>query len=201
MQARTSISKQTRNNWFIDSALFTAAIAAGMSGIYFLVFPSGYHGGRNPFYNISILFTRHSWSDIHTWTSILMIVAVMFHIAIHWKWVKSMAMRIFKELFTKSGKMNPRGKFNLAVNLAIAVSFFISAISGTYFLIFTKGETFILTRLGWDMLHTWSSIGMIIAAILHFAIHWHWVTKVTLKIYNALPVHLSHAKELSNKTY
>jgi hypothetical protein len=46
------VSKQTQKNWWIDAALFSSAVVAALSGIYFLYLPSGgFQGGRNPLYN------------------------------------------------------------------------------------------------------------------------------------------------------
>ena len=42
----------------------------------------------------------------------------------------------------------------------------------------------LFNRTTWDLVHTWAFVVMISAAILHFAIHWKWVTKVTTKIVN-----------------
>ena len=78
------MSRQTRMNWVIDAAVFLGGIVAALSGIYFLFLPSsGYQGGRNPAYGITILFDRHSWSDLHTWGGVIMIAAIAVHFAIH----------------------------------------------------------------------------------------------------------------------
>ena len=61
MNTRRIVSTQTRNNYFIDSFLFTGGVIAALSGVYFLFLPvGGYKGGRNPMYGITILFDRHT---------------------------------------------------------------------------------------------------------------------------------------------
>jgi hypothetical protein len=45
---------------------------------------------------------------------------------------------------------------------------------------------FLFNRNTWDLIHTWGAIVMIIAAILHFTIHWGWAVKVTTKMFNSL---------------
>lgn len=48
MTKQVRISKQTRTNWLIDTAVFLGALVTALSGIYFLFFTSGgYQGGRN----------------------------------------------------------------------------------------------------------------------------------------------------------
>ena len=39
MPKRATMSKQTRNNWLIDAALFVGAVLAATSGIYYLFVP------------------------------------------------------------------------------------------------------------------------------------------------------------------
>ena len=79
-----TLSKQTRNNWLIDFALFSGAVVSAITGIYFLFLPvGGFQGGRNPIYGVTILFERETWDDLHTWFGIAMILAAVIHITIH----------------------------------------------------------------------------------------------------------------------
>jgi hypothetical protein len=179
------MSKQTRKNWWTDAALFCSAVIAVLSGIYFLFLPSGgYQGGRNPLYNVQFLFTHQTWDDLHTWGGVAMIAAASLHLAFHWKWVVSMARRIFGELFGHNAGMNARGRWNLVLNLVVGLGFLFTALSGVYFLFFPGGRgatdpLIIFTRTTWYLIHTWAGVVLIAGAILHFATHWKWVVKVT----------------------
>jgi hypothetical protein len=192
MSQRT-VSKQTQKNWWIDAALFSSAFVAALSGIYFLFLPSGgFQGGHNPFYNIQILFSRQTWDDLHTWSSIVMIMAAIIHLTIHWSWVIKMARYTWNELAGRRGNMNPRGRWNLILNGMVAISFVLTAVSGVYFLFvsgsrWTADPMFLFTKTTWDMIHTWAGVALIATAIIHFAIHWIWVTKVTGKIIGIIP--------------
>ena len=186
-----SISTQTRNNWLLDSGLFISATIVAISSFYFLYFPSGgYRGGRNPAYDVQILFVRSTWDDLHTWSGVAVIAIALVHSYVHWGWFTAMAGRIWREWAGKCARMNARGRFNLWVDLTIALSFVIAAVSGVYFL-FVGGSHgganpdpyFLFNRAVWDVIHTWSGVTMIAAAVVHFAIHWRWVTKVTAKIF------------------
>jgi hypothetical protein len=189
---KQTLSKQTQKNWWIDAALFSSAILAAISGIYFLFLPSGgYQGGRNPLYNIQILFSRGTWDDLHTWGGVAMILAAIIHLAIHWQWVVSMTRRIWNELTGKCSCLNPRGRWNLFLNSIVALSFVLTTASGVYFLFVTGGRwsadpMILFTRTTWDLIHTWSGVALIAAAIIHFAIHWKWATKVTQKMIRML---------------
>jgi cytochrome b subunit of formate dehydrogenase len=182
------ISKQTQKNWWIDAALFANAIAAALSGIYFLFLPSnGYQGGRNPYYNFTILFSRSTWDNLHTWGGVAMIAAAIIHLAIHWPWVVSMARRTWKGLTSKGGGMNGGGRWNLILNSLVAVSFILTALSGVYFLFVPSGRWaadpgLLFSRTTWDLIHTWAGVTLTAAALIHLVIHWKWVTKVTRKM-------------------
>lgn len=182
-----TVSKQTQKNWWIDAGLFLSAVIAALSGIYFLFLPDGYQGGRNPLYNLQIWFTRQTWDDIHTWGGVVMIIAAIIHLGIHWSWVVNMTRRAWYELTGRSGHLNARGRWNLILNVIVALSFVLTALSSVYFL-FVPGSRrvadpmILFSRVTWDMIHTWAGVILIAAAIIHFAIHWKWVTKVTSKM-------------------
>jgi hypothetical protein len=201
MKAHSSVSKQTRNNWLIDTGLFTSAIVAALSGIYFLLIPSGgYQGGRNPWFNVQLLFARHTWNDLHTWGGLVMIIAALIHLVIHWKWVVNMARRMFKELTGKCGPLKARARGNLILNIVVALSFFVTALSGVYFLFVPHGHAAIdplilFSRATWDSIHTWAGVILIAAAVVHFAIHWKWVTKVTRNLLYSLSYALPFGRD------
>jgi hypothetical protein len=184
-----SVSKQTQRNWWVDAALFLGAVISALSGIYFLFLPvGGYQGGRNPYYGIVILFQRATWEDLHTWGGIAMIGAAILHLVIHWSWVVNMTRRVWKEVVHPTMKLNARSKWNYLLNATVAVSFLLTAASGIYFLFVPGGNwypdpSFLFSRTTWDMIHTWAAVVLIGAAVLHFAIHWNWVTKVTCKMF------------------
>lgn len=192
------MSTQTRMNWLIDVAVFLGGVVAGLSGIYFLFLPSGgYRGGRNPMYGVTILFERHAWSDAHTWGGVLMIVAVAVHFAIHWEWVKRMSRRTWSALLAKDGPLSNGAKINVAIDLLIAVSFFVCALSGLYFLFgsssgghggldLVQEPIFLFGRTTWDLIHTWSGVVLAIAVVLHLAIHWRWVKNVSARFFLSL---------------
>jgi hypothetical protein len=190
MFIRSKVSAQTRNNWLVDAALLITAISASISGVYFLFFTSGgYQGGRNPYYGIVLLFERATWSDIHTWTGVFMILTLMIHLPLHWKWVVNMTRRMVKNMTGQSPKLNNRSRFNVFIDALVALSFLVVALSGVYLLFVPGGPNAALTdpmilfsRTTWDLIHTWSGVVVILAGLIHFAIHWGWVKKVSRNI-------------------
>ncbi len=189
MAMKSRVSNQTRNNWLVVLLLIISSLATIFSSIYFLFLPNGgYQGGRNPYFGIVILFSRSTWDLIHTWAGVIMIAIAAIHIPLHWAWIVSMTKRVFKIMLGQCKGMNAGGQFNLLINGLIGISGLLAAISAMYFLFFPGGHgasanvTLIFSRGTWDVIHTWSGVIMIAAGILHFYIHWRWVTKVTGKL-------------------
>lgn len=194
------LSWTTRLNWLLDFAVFLGALLSAITGIYFLFFVSG---GRQsaaaliPLSGITFLFEREAWSDWHTWGGVLMIAAVALHLAIHTNWIGMMSRKLIA-VFKGQGRGMSRGaRINVAVDAVIGISFLLTALSGLYFLFLTSGgyeggrnpayaPLFLFSRTTWDLIHTWAGVAMIVAAVVHLAIHWGWVTKVTAKIFGGL---------------
>ncbi|MBN1966234.1 MAG: DUF4405 domain-containing protein [Anaerolineae bacterium] len=198
MSQRVSMSRQTRINWLIDALVFAGAVVAALSGIYFLFMPSGgYQGGRNPMYGVTALVERATWSDLHMWGGVLMISAVAAHIAIHWGWITMMSKRMVNTLRGRGSRLSRGAKLNILIDVVVALSFVLVAASGMYFLFAPAGgyeggnnpgwdPGFLWGRTTWDLIHTWSGVVLIIAAVIHFAIHWRWVKNVTLRFFVSL---------------
>ncbi|HEY61936.1 MAG TPA: DUF4405 domain-containing protein [Anaerolineae bacterium] len=196
MTTKRLISTQTRNNWLVVFGLFIGGIIASLSGLYFLLFPtSGYKGGRNPWYGITILFDRHTWRDLHTWAGVIMIIIVLIHIPLHWKWIVNMAKKTSNIIKGQSKRFNARSKFNLTINSILGLSFIVTAITGLYFF-FVPGSfhnslvsdnLILFSKTTWKDIHTWSSIILIAMATTHLWINWKWITKVTKIVFTPGP--------------
>jgi protein-S-isoprenylcysteine O-methyltransferase Ste14 len=188
---------QTRKKWLLDATVFLSGLVAALSGIYFLFIPSGgYQGGRNPMYGVTILFSRHTWEDLHTWSGVLMIAVAVLHFAIHWRWVKVMSKRTVKALLFRE-KLSKGPRLNVAINVLVAVSFLLTAVSGVYFLFAPSGgfqggsntgwdPMFLFSRATWDLIHTWAGVVFIGAAVVHFWIHWRWIKTMTKRFFSSL---------------
>jgi hypothetical protein len=187
MKTRGTVSKKTRFLWLIAAPLFLSAAATILSSFYFLAFPGGFQGGRNPWYNVTIIFNRYTWGEIHTWAGLATIGLVVIHLAIHWEWVTRMVGRISKEISGECRNLSGRSWYNVAVNALIGISFFAVAFSGIVMFFTASGRAaldpfFGWSRASWDIAHTWAGVTMIAAAGLHLAIHWRWAKNVTRKV-------------------
>lgn len=183
------LAPQTRRMWYINLPLFLGGVTAALSGIYFLFLPvGGYQGGRNPWYGVTILFSRGTWDDLHTWSGVVMIAAAVVHLVVHRGWIARMARRVVSELRGGCGCLNRQGRINLAANAALGLTFLLAAVSGLVLLFTPHGRqtvapVLLWSRGTWDDIHTWSAVMMIAAAVAHFYIHWGWVRKVTTTIW------------------
>ncbi len=196
MRRQATVSAKTRNNWLIDTAVFIGALLSMLSGVYFLFFISGgFEGGRNPWYGVTILLTRRAWEDVHTWGGLIMITAVIIHLAIHWQWISMMTRRLGQRARGQAGSFSKGAQVNLWVNGFIALSFLVTAVSGLYFFFLPEGgyragsnaawdPGFLFSRPIWDLLHTWGGVCLTIAALVHIYIHWGWIVKVTRKLWH-----------------
>jgi hypothetical protein len=184
---KPSLTPKLRQNWWIDALLGLSAILAVLSSLYFLAFPvGGYQGGRNPYYQLVVVFSRHTWDLIHTWSGVGMIMIALWHIVIHWGWIMGTAKRVWQMISGKGKGFGMRLIYNILLDVAVAVSFLICAISGIYFLFFPNsgqtGQFLVFDKTAWDLIHTWSGVIMTITAILHFVLHWKWVVNITKKM-------------------
>ncbi len=185
---RTSVSTATLNRWWLFILLFVTGIAIFFSSVYFLYFPVGFQGGRNPSYGTIIVFDREMWDTIHLWSGIGMIVVLVIHIAVHDKWIFAMLKRFFQGKSSGIKRLNKYARFNILMDAIAALSFLVVAISGVVLLFLPSGRSFevvsgfLLSKATWDVIHTWSGVVMLISVIVHLYIHWKWITKVTRRV-------------------
>ena len=175
---KISVSTATLNRWRLFVLLSVTGLAILFSSVYFLYFPVGFQGGRNPDYGTIIVFDREMWDAIHLWSGIGMIIVLVVHIAVHDKWILVMYKRLFRGKNGGIKSLNQYARFNILLDIVAAASFLVVAVSGVILMFYPSGRNvqsiynFIFTKEVWDVLHTWSGVVMLISVILHFYIHW-----------------------------
>jgi hypothetical protein len=186
-------NRRTVVHWVTVFLLTVSGLLTALTSIYFLFLPSGgYQGGSNPHHGQTFLFDRDIWVSIHTWAGIVMIAVSLFHVVLHWQWVAEMGRRSLAVVRGKRKPFNRKIWTRLGVVTAIGLLFLGVAASGIYFFVLPGGQgstkfvQFLFSRSTWDLVHTWTGILMIIAAILHLAMRWKWVARVTPSVARTL---------------
>ena len=98
------MTSKAKVNYWVDMVIGVAFILSLVTGAVFLVAgQGGYQGGRNLSFQTEILgISRWVWSDLHTWTSLVMVAGVGAHLILHWKWLACMTGRLLRP--TSRGK-------------------------------------------------------------------------------------------------
>ncbi len=80
-------------NYYVDFLLLLAFIGTAKTGLLIFFFmPSGVRrGGWQEFMGIA----KSTWTDIHNWLGIAMVVIVIVHYLLHWNWLVCMTKSIF----------------------------------------------------------------------------------------------------------
>ena len=69
-----------KTNIVIDILMLVSFAAMSFSG-FVLQMRRVLSAGRSPFLGMS----RHTWSDIHLWSAIVVLVLLVLHLLLHWK--------------------------------------------------------------------------------------------------------------------
>ena len=169
--------KNRFNFWLDLSALLGFIITALTGVILWLVIPHG----RGSDYLTFVSISRAAWIDIHQWVGLGTLASLGIHIAIHWKWIKSVAQRYFSRLARPA-------RLNFSLNSLLFLAFFLANLSGLVaWLVLPAGgyqggrnpfygaTWFGFDRHAWNDLHLWTSLAMIAIAGLHIILHWKWL--------------------------
>jgi len=77
------LSRGAMRNIVLNVLVAASGLITAVTGIYLLFAPSG-HGS-----SVAI-----GWDLVHTWSGVVMTLAAAAHLAIHWRWVTSVARRL-----------------------------------------------------------------------------------------------------------
>ena len=84
--------KSTRN-YTVDIIMMLLAAFEAVSGfVLWLVLPrggEGYMGGRGggSIAADTFLWSRDTWLDLHNWVAVALVVVVVLHLVLHWRWI------------------------------------------------------------------------------------------------------------------
>jgi preprotein translocase subunit SecY len=170
---------KSRYNFWLDLSILTAFLVTAVTGLLlWLVLPHGPGSQSSVFLGL----TRYAWIDIHDWAGLAMLLGAATHIALHWKWISCVAGRYFKRLARQA-------RINFSLNSLLFIAFFLASLSGLVAWLVLPGGGYQggrnpfynatllgLTRHGWNDIHLWTGLAMIVVLTVHFALHWNWLT-------------------------
>lgn len=146
-----------RTNLFIDLGIFAGLLVAAAPGLTGLA--------------------------LHEWLSVAFFGTIVAHILLHWKWIVSIGAQFFRKLFHAS-------RLQFVVDVLLFVAFITVMTSGLAIsqnVLAFVGIANLARNPVWKQIHSLSANLTIIAAGLHFALHWDWVVSMT-KRYILKPV-------------
>jgi len=95
--------KKVKMYWSLVIGMVVLGLVEAVTGfVLWLGFPAGGGGGRGwgggggignlTFWELS----KHTWIDIHDWVAVALVVLVVVHVILHWKWIARMAKSAFR---------------------------------------------------------------------------------------------------------
>jgi hypothetical protein len=93
--------------------------------------------------------------------------------------------------------MKNKARINYWVNIAIALGFLVSVVSGVALLFMPSGgfqggrnavyarDVLSMSRYLWKDIHTWSSMVAAAGAFLHVVLHWNWIVCMTKNMFTS----------------
>jgi len=88
---RGDVSKSERNYW-IDIVLTVSFVLCAISGLFYLLPPAPGTPIRTEVLGIGFRF----WSDLHTYSGLVMVGGVGLHLVLHWRWLIAMTKKMLK---------------------------------------------------------------------------------------------------------
>jgi len=89
------LRKKTQN-YILFVILFFLGLFQAVSGfIMWLALPhsGGGRGGGDTFWSLA----RDTWRDLHDWVAVALLVIIIIHLILHWKWIVYMTKSYFRE--------------------------------------------------------------------------------------------------------
>jgi hypothetical protein len=89
--------KQWVRNYILFAIMFLLGLFQAVSGfVLWLVLPhgQGYRGGRGlELVDNTFIWQRDTWIDLHDWTAVALLVMIIIHLILHWKWIVHMTKK------------------------------------------------------------------------------------------------------------
>lgn len=77
-------------NYLVDLVALISFLLTSISGVTLSQSSKGHGAGASLFLGIG----RHNWTELHTLAGMVMIVALLIHLFLHWQWIFNMTKNI-----------------------------------------------------------------------------------------------------------
>ena len=96
------IKKSAQHDIIFISLLLPAIFQAVSGFVLWFVLPrggGGYQGGRGAAVGgeDTFLWDRHTWIDIHNWVAVALLVLLVIHLILNWKWIFYITKTYFRQ--------------------------------------------------------------------------------------------------------
>jgi len=92
--------RKATKNYLLAVVMFLLGLFGVVSGfVLWLILPrgSGYMGGRGLTSEATFLWSRDTWLDLHIWVAIALVITVVIHLVLHWRWIVFVTKRLGME--------------------------------------------------------------------------------------------------------
>lgn len=181
---------RTRTNFALDVIIFAALVITAVTGVVLWV---ALPEGRGSSYALFLGLTRRTWADVHDWCGAIMIGGALLHMALHWKWIKSVAARFF-------ARTARQARLNFGMDAVQLVAFALAGVSGLVAWLvlpdsgFRGGRNPVynatwlgLTRHTWNDVHLYAGLALLAILVAHIALHWKWIAHQLKSALEQLP--------------
>lgn len=97
--------------------------------------------------------------------------------------------------YMKKSNLSPKLRYNWLIDAVLFLGALLAVLTGIYFLVYPVGGymggrnpdygvIFIFGRETWEVLHDWTGIAMIAAALIHIVFHWRWILGTLKRIFH-----------------
>jgi hypothetical protein len=113
---------------------------------------------------------------IHEWLSLAVAGTIIVHLLLHWKWITTIGVRYFKNLFHSS-------RLQFLVDVLFFVAFTTVMMSGILISrsILPALNIQLVENHSWRIVHSLSANISLAMLALHVGLHWKWILNMTKK--------------------
>jgi|WetSurMetagenome_2_1015567.scaffolds.fasta_scaffold620451_2 hypothetical protein len=87
--------KKWLKNYVLFVLMFILGLFQAITGLllWWVIPGGGFQGGKGQDTGSIILWDRHTWITLHNWMAVALLVLVICHVILHWKWITFMTKK------------------------------------------------------------------------------------------------------------